>query len=178
MALDKAPNLNRRKWAFQRWPGHVSTDWKKIHDEAKERWNEGKKNEFSIMGYDADALAVRQARSNASSVGLPKLNIQRQALRFLRIPAPEPQGILVTNPPYGERLEAAQDLDRLYSQLGDTLRRQLLGWNTYVLTTLQLGKQIGLKAKARHIIFNGPIECRFLSIPISATAPKGEKPRL
>ena len=178
IALDRAPNINRNAWAFQRWPGHDAGVWERIIREAKDRWHAGQNRTISINGYDADALAVRQARKNVSSVKLPQLNIQRQALRFLRLPASMEPGILVTNPPYGERLEAAQDLERLYAQLGDTLRRQLLGWDAYVLTTLQLSKHIGLKAKARHILFNGPIECRFLSIPISSQPPKGEKPRL
>ena len=178
MALDRAPNLNRRRWALQRWPGHEKNAWKQLLIEAKERAEQGRSRPISITGYDADALAVRQAQANLKAIGLPRIPIHRQALRFLRVSDHDTPGVLVTNPPYGERLEAAQDLERLYSQLGDTLRRQLLGWDSYILTTLPLSKCIGLKAKARHILHNGPIECRLLWIPISNKPPQGEKPRL
>src|SRR5262249_59437122 len=79
----------------------------------------------------------------------------------------EGMGVLVTNPPYDERLQADE---ALYQKLGDLLRRRLLGWDTFVLTgNAELAAHIGLKPRRRHVLFNGAIECRLLEIPIAET---------
>jgi 23S rRNA (guanine2445-N2)-methyltransferase / 23S rRNA (guanine2069-N7)-methyltransferase len=80
------------------------------------------------------------------------------------------RGLVVTNPPYGERLGDRAALAELYPQLGDTLRRRFPGWTAYVLTgNPSLGRSIGLRPSRRHILYNGAIECRLLVLPISST---------
>ncbi len=76
--------------------------------------------------------------------------------------------MLVTNPPYGERLGDRAQLAGLYAELGDILRRKFIGWTGYVLAgNLDLAKRIGLRTAHRHILYNGAIECRLLVFPIS-----------
>ena len=80
------------------------------------------------------------------------------------------RGLVVTNPPYGERLGDPNALVNLYAQLGDTLRRKFTGWTGYVLTgNPGLGRSIGLRPSRRHVLYNGAIECRLLVFPISPT---------
>ena len=78
--------------------------------------------------------------------------------------APAERGLMVTNPPYGQRLEE----DDLYPELGNVLRRRFLGWTAWVLAgSPKLGRRLGLKAFQRVALFNGPIECRLVGLRIS-----------
>jgi putative N6-adenine-specific DNA methylase len=78
-------------------------------------------------------------------------------------------GMLVTNPPYGERLGDDDELMAFYPQLGDALKKRFAGWNCWFLTAdPALPKMIGLKARRRTPIFNGQLECRVLNYPMVA----------
>ena len=77
---------------------------------------------------------------------------------------PAERGLMVTNPPYGQRLEE----DDLYPEIGNVLRRRFLGWTAWVLAgSPKLGRRLGLKAFQRVALFNGPIECRLVGLRIS-----------
>ena len=83
-------------------------------------------------------------------------------------------GIVVTNPPYGERVGNSAELGALYATLGDTLRHRFTGWTACVLTgNPALGKRIGLRPARRHVLYNGAIECRLLVFPISSQPVRG-----
>jgi 23S rRNA (guanine2445-N2)-methyltransferase / 23S rRNA (guanine2069-N7)-methyltransferase len=84
-------------------------------------------------------------------------------------PGALPPGLVITNPPYGERLGTEGELIPLYEQLGDVLKQRFAGWTAQVLTgSSVLAKSIGLRSARRVPIWNGPIECRLLEIPINA----------
>jgi 23S rRNA (guanine2445-N2)-methyltransferase / 23S rRNA (guanine2069-N7)-methyltransferase len=101
------------------------------------------------------------------------IRFEERALAELQ-PVGTVPGLVVTNPPYGERLEADE---ALYQQLGDLLRRNMLGWESFVLAgNAELAGRIGLKPKRRHVLFNGALECRLLEIPIAAAPVKIEAP--
>jgi 23S rRNA G2445 N2-methylase RlmL len=80
-------------------------------------------------------------------------------------PDAEP-GILVTNPFYGERIQHVE-LEQLYANLGNVLRRKFLGWDAWIFTTPAMVKRIGLRPKSRRPLRNGPIDCRLAHLPIS-----------
>ena len=83
--------------------------------------------------------------------------------------APAPAGVLLANPPYGERLGDAGKLAALYPQLGDALKQHFAGWTAFFFTgDLRLAKLIGLKATRRTPLFNGAIECRLFAFPLVA----------
>ena len=82
-------------------------------------------------------------------------------------------GILVTNPPYGERLGEVNSLKPLYKQLGDVMKQRFKGWEGYIFTANQdLAKSIGLKASRRFILYNGSLECRLLKYELFLTVGK------
>lgn len=183
MAIDRAPGLAREEqgvgFGFLGWAGHEAALWRRLVTEAHERElrdERALKRLPAIVGWDHDAGAVRMALGNVVRAGLVgRVHVERRELSELALPASsreeEPRGLLVTNPPYGERLGDEEALVPLYELLGDLLRRRCLGWTGGVLTSsAKLAKAIGLRPARRHALWNGPIECRLLALPISSRA--------
>ncbi|MFO1435297.1 MAG: bifunctional 23S rRNA (guanine(2069)-N(7))-methyltransferase RlmK/23S rRNA (guanine(2445)-N(2))-methyltransferase RlmL [Gammaproteobacteria bacterium] len=170
MAGDIAPSLQRSRFGFERWLGHVPQLWRRLHEEAIQRAAEGRQRIPAMRGFDADLRSVRAARENIEVAALAQY-IRVDKLELGGVPAPEqPHGLLAVNPPYGERLAAgeAEALQSTYKQLGETLRKNFLGWEAAVLTgNPPLGKLIGIKARRVHTLYNGAIECRLLRFTIA-----------
>jgi 23S rRNA (guanine2445-N2)-methyltransferase / 23S rRNA (guanine2069-N7)-methyltransferase len=182
MAADLAPGRGRAYFGFLGWRQHDPALWRRLLEEAEAREIRDSRRLPIIRGYDADAAAVGAAIGNLERAGLRgRVHIERRALRDCEpIDVPvraEIRGLLVANPPYGERLGATADLGTLYATLGDLLRRRFLGWTACVLTgNPALAKQIGLRPSRRVVLYNGAIECRLLTFPISATPVRGAAP--
>jgi len=168
MAGDVAPGLRRSYWGFLGWRGHDAGVWRLLIEEAEERRERGLQRLPEVRGYDADPTAVRIARANLDRAGLQgRVRIERRELRECGPQGPEQRGLVVVNPPYGERIGSESDLPLLYRTLGDTLRAQFQGWRASVLTgNPDLGKRMGLRAQRFHSLFNGPIECRLLHFEV------------
>jgi len=169
-ALDIAPGLQRQRWGFSRWRGHDPATWKSLQREATARKEAAAGRTPLLFGSDKSASQVRATLKNSDRAGLGSLlHIQRCEVAERAAPAGESTGIVVTNPPYGARIGDVDSLAPLYRQIGDMLRHRFLGWTGWVLADKGplIGK-IGLKPKRRHVLFNGPIECRLLQIPISS----------
>jgi 23S rRNA (guanine2445-N2)-methyltransferase / 23S rRNA (guanine2069-N7)-methyltransferase len=176
IARDLAPGLQRppARWGFSRWRGHDPECWRELIREARARAEAGQRAPSRLQGTDIDPASIRITQRNAQRIGLHGLQIRQAPLSALQRPDGAP-GLLVTNPPYGERLD--DDAAALYPRLGDLLRRRMLGWSAGVLVPAgPLSKKIGLRTSNRHILFNGPLECRLLTFAISELAPRGEKP--
>lgn len=172
MATDTAPGLLHAPFGFTRWKGFRPEGWNALLDEARrrDRRQDPSIKALPIFGYDMDATAVKAARANANKAGLGNLvRIDQRELSFTERPEGFEKGILVANPPYGERLGEIRALARLYRRLGDVLKQRLAGWDGFIFTgNLDLAKEVGLKAVRRHVLFNGAIECRLLEIPVRA----------
>lgn len=162
MASRIAPGLRRRSFGFMGWLGHVPVLWKRLIEEAQDLEVQDKKKLPKIVGYDRDFRAVRIGLANLQKAGLQgRVHIEKRELTECEAVAPT--GILVTNPPYGERLGEVEELKSLYKMLGDILKHKFKGWEGYVFTgSPELMKSIGLKASRRSVLFNGAIECRLL----------------
>ena len=175
IAADIAPGRGRTYFGFLEWRGHDGALWARVLQEAEAREVHDAKRLPSIRGDDADAAAVRTALGNVERAGLrSRVHIERRALTECTPVASHARGdvhgLLVTNPPYGERVGDRTTLPDLYATLGDTLRRRFMGWTACVLAgNAALAKHIGLRAARRHVLYNGAIECRLLVFPISAT---------
>ncbi len=168
IAADIAPGLLRSHWGFLRWRQHDEALWNRLLAEARERRESGFSHLPAITGYDFSPKAVRVAQDNVERAGLAgKVRIE---LRELSRAAPrhgKESGLLVANPPYGERLGSDSDLPGLYRQLGDILKSGFTGWQAAVLTASpELGKSIGLRARKIYSLFNGAIECKLLLFDI------------
>jgi 23S rRNA (guanine2445-N2)-methyltransferase / 23S rRNA (guanine2069-N7)-methyltransferase len=172
IALDVAPGLHRERIGAEGWRGHDAALWRRIREEARaKRAAAASRKDVSIVGSDAAPSAVEAARENLRRAGVAGcVRVTTCELAELQPPAGEP-GLVVTNPPYGARLGETGELGPLYERLGDVLKRRFAGWSAWVLSgNPALTKRIGLRVASRHVLWNGPIECRLLEIPI-ATAP-------
>jgi len=169
IAADAAPGFGREYFGFLRWRGHDAALWSRLLDEARDRRAAARTEHLAIRGYDRDPGAVRAAQANAAAAGFERLVVvERCELRALP-DAPAARGLVAVNPPYGERLGEQRDLAEVYADLGRALRERHLGWAAAVLTgNPPLGRELGLKARRTHTLFNGPIECRLLRFDIDA----------
>jgi 23S rRNA (guanine2445-N2)-methyltransferase / 23S rRNA (guanine2069-N7)-methyltransferase len=176
MALDLAPGLERGRLGAEGWLGHDAALWARLRAEAIERRSRSRSARLRIAGFDLSPDAARVARDHVAHAGLERwIRIEVRELSEARPPWKSP-GLLITNPPYGERLGEVGELEPLYEMLGDVLKRRFPGWSAWVLGgNRTLEKRIGLRPAARHVLFNGPIECRFLSIPVSEDPPSGRR---
>ena len=171
IAMDRAPGLERKTWGFTWWAPHDPSLWKSLVDEATARADRCTVQP-TLIGADSDPNMVLLTRQNAKRAGID-IRVRRQDLSDSWPPAEQreepPRGLLVTNPPYGERLEDEEGAARIGIMLGQVLRRRYLGWFAVVLAgSRPLANGIGLKAR-KHVLFNGPIECRLLGIDINDT---------
>ena len=157
-----APGLRRDYFGFLNWQGHVPVLWRRLLKEAEELMIREKKSIPKIVGFDQDVRSVRMALQSVERAGLHgKVHFEKRELAACERIAEK--GILLTNPPYGERLGEVESLKPLYKLLGDTFKQKFKGWEGYIFTgSPELAKGIGLKASQRIPFFNGPIECRLL----------------
>jgi len=168
MASDSAPGLERTYYGFLRWRGHDAASWEALLAEARARRAAGIKNVPPIRGYDSDPAAVRVALVNVERAGLTGLvHIERRYLADCRSEHVEHAGLVVVNPPYGERLGEESELPGLYREFGSVLKRCYEGWRAAVFTgNPELGKVMGLRAHKMHVLYNGAIECKLLHFEV------------
>lgn len=169
MASDHAPGLLRDYFGVLKWRQHDKTLWKKLIDEATERANTGKSRLPVIKGSDIDKTSLRAARRNARSAGFKDfIEFEHRAVRDIEAPAGRAwPGLLVTNAPYGERLDTESAAAKVHRQLGEVLRERFPGWKAAILTGCEdLGRQLGLSADKVYRLYNGPLECMLLNIEI------------
>ncbi|MFW6023470.1 MAG: bifunctional 23S rRNA (guanine(2069)-N(7))-methyltransferase RlmK/23S rRNA (guanine(2445)-N(2))-methyltransferase RlmL [Myxococcota bacterium] len=176
MALDVAPGLGRDRFGFEGWLQHDAAAWAALVAEARAARVPTRGRAPFVFGFDVDGEALARARQSARAAGVDAVvRVERRALAECEPPVPGP-GLVVTNPPYGERLGEAGELGPLYETLGDVLRRRFVGWHAFVLSgNPALTRQVGLRPRRRHVLFNGPIECRLLDYPIAAVSVKSEE---
>ncbi|MFO7982194.1 MAG: bifunctional 23S rRNA (guanine(2069)-N(7))-methyltransferase RlmK/23S rRNA (guanine(2445)-N(2))-methyltransferase RlmL [Desulfuromonadales bacterium] len=170
IAGDIAPGLGREHFGFLGWRGHEPTLWEELLAEARQRRDEGMKTMPLIAGFDNDPRAVRVARNNAENAGLGQHVFfdQRDLTELSGSLSDMKAGLVVANPPYGERLGEDEDLKELYRQFGETLRRCFEGWRASIITTdTGLGQCLGLRARKSHTVFNGALSCHLLHFDIA-----------
>jgi 23S rRNA (guanine2445-N2)-methyltransferase / 23S rRNA (guanine2069-N7)-methyltransferase len=164
MAADMAPGLQREYFGFLRWRGHDAAAWQGLLAEARGRAAAGiAALQPVFFGVDADAEAVAMARRNADAAGVGAcLQLQVGDITQLQAPAGAPPGLVVSNPPYDERLAADA---RLYRDFGAALRRSFTGWRAAVLTGDEaLGRALGLRAEKRYTLYNGALKTTLIRI--------------
>ncbi len=167
------------KVALSGWLGHDPARFERALAAA---WAEDdvpvvNRDALRVLGYDIDPEQLDRADARARQLGLP-ITFREAPLENISAEALGPRGLMVANPPYGERLGQVQALMPLYEALGDTLRRRFLGWQAAVLCADRGHKQaLGLRTFHSDVVFNGPIECRLCHFRIAEVAPEGEKAR-
>ena len=173
MSLGDAPGLSREagRFGFERLLSFDRDLWRNLcREAADERLMAGR---LPIWGSDISADAVARARQNLAHAGYDDLVELGQA-DLLEISPPAAAGMLITNPPYGERLGEEDELAAFYPRLGDALKKRFAGWNCWFLSADErLPKLIGLKPKRKTPLFNGNLECRLYGFPMVAGFHRG-----
>jgi 23S rRNA (guanine2445-N2)-methyltransferase / 23S rRNA (guanine2069-N7)-methyltransferase len=167
IAADAAPALDRDYFGFLRWRGHDAELWERLRTEARAR-RAARTARRCVLGSDIDSEAVRMAIANGEQAGVAQwLHVEKRSLSEVARPKGE-AGLVVANPPYGERIGAESGLPALYSELGAVLRERFQGWQAAILTgNPPLARNLGIYAKRTHRVFNGTIECRLLRFDLN-----------
>ena len=155
MAANIAPGMNR-SFTAEQWKNIIpAKEWYDVIDEAHDMIDESV--EVDIQGYDIDDEMIKIARINARDAGVEKMiHFQRRSVSELS--HPKKYGFIISNPPYGERLEEKKDLPKLYKTIGDRYKA-LDAWSAYLITSYEdAEKDMGIKATKNRKIYNGMIK--------------------
>ncbi len=169
-AANIAPGVSRNFLA-EHWDHLVPrSEWAACREEALEM--ENRKIELSVQGFDIDGKVLKLARENARLAGVDHL-IHLQQRPVSELQHSKKYGFLITNPPYGERLEDKQALPKLYQELGESYRR-LDNWSMYVITSYEHAERdIGRKADRNRKLYNGMIKTYYYQF-LGARPPRRE----
>lgn len=160
VALNIAPGLFRDRFGFESWPDFDSSLLQQLIGEAEAQ--QRKTLLGPISGSDSDSEILEQARANARQCGISEqVTFSTQALA--EVQAPADSGVLLCNPPYGERLGNPDELGEFYRLLGDVLKQRFKGWTAFVLSgNKELARAIRLKSAQRIPINNGGLSCQLM----------------
>lgn len=160
MALNRAPGLLRPNYGIKHILGFDETKWSALRSELKQQST--KDFEGRIIATDIDSRAIQAAKKNATTAGVDHL-IEFKQCDFRDTEVPYGDGVLVFNPPYGERIGHDQELEVLYKAIGDFFKNDCSGKWGYVFTgNFDLAKKVGLRTNQRIELYNSTIECRLL----------------
>lgn len=171
MAANIAPGMNR-SFLAEDWKELIPQNcWKDAIEEARDLVD--LRISPDIQGYDIDPEALKAARSNAKMAGVDRLiHFQQRPVKKLR--HPKPYGFLITNPPYGERLEEKAALGELYREIGESFER-LDRWSMYLITSYERAEaDIGRKADKNRKIYNGMLKTYYYQF-LGPKPPKKER---
>jgi putative N6-adenine-specific DNA methylase len=160
MSLGDPPGMNREpgEFAFERLLSFKPELWRELQKSAAAARLPAER--LPIWGSDLSQDAVARTQQNLAHAGLDDL-VHLERADILERGAPAPTGILIANPPYGERLGEADELADFYPKLGSALKRNFAGWDCWLLSAdTRLPKLIGLKPMRKIPLYNGPLECR------------------
>ena len=171
MAANIAPGMNR-SFTAEEWTNLIpKKEWYDAVNEANDLIQDDV--EVDIQGYDIDPDVVRAARKNAEDAGVDHMiHFQQRAVQDLR--HPKKYGFIITNPPYGERLEEKKELPKLYSDFGESFRT-LDSWSAYMITSYEDAERyFGRKADKNRKIYNGMLKTYFYQF-MGPRPPKAKK---
>ena len=172
IALDIAPG-SERSFGFERLKNFDAALWRELRSEAGARRKP--LVPLPIYGSDLYGDTLKLAHANLRAAGVAQA-VQLKQANALEISAPAKTGVLVTNPPYGERMGEQQELAAFYPKFGDALKQKFAGWNCYILSAdMNLPKLIKLQVSKRTPLFNGALECRLFEYRIVAGSMRGPK---
>jgi len=167
MSLNIAPGLKRQYYGFNGWKGHQADIWKGLLNDAKKQMKPLSSIEVKISGFDISKESIAAARQNIHSAGLQDVisvaqsDFSESCVLIKENPDAWPAGLVVVNPPYGERLGEKRELSHLYSEMGECWRKHFPDWKIALFTENdELIKHIGLRAHRSNSFYNGAIKCK------------------
>ena len=160
IARGRAPGA-RREFGFEKLTVFDADAWQGIKN-----LSAGQPLDARLFGSDTDTDALKAARRNLAEAGVERW-VKLDQADVLQRAAPAPAGVMVMNPPYGERMGSPEALAAFYPKLGDALKKGFAGWRCFIFTAdLRLPKLIGLRPSARTPLWNGALECRLYEFRI------------
>lgn len=162
LACGKSALPSRTDFIFQKLKSFQASTWQELI--AQESGRSGPQPD--LYGFDQSASAISIAKKNAAQADV-EYSIQFQQSAIENLYPPCPSGVLVTNPPYGHRLENVEVLKETYKAFSHVLKNRFQGWTCWMLSGQpELSRAFHLKATKKHFLMNGPIECRLLRYDI------------
>jgi putative N6-adenine-specific DNA methylase len=162
MARARAPGA-RRAFGFEKLAVFDPKVWESVRTEQGRSFRD-----LRLFGSDSDPRALGVSRRNLAAAGVERW-VKLEQADVLERQAPAAAGIMVANPPYGERLGSESELARFYPRLGDALKKNFAGWRCFIFTAdLRLPKLIRLEPSARTPLWNGALECRLYEFEMIA----------
>lgn len=177
-----APGLQRDYFGFLGWKQHDAELWQSILDEARRRREVGLNKLPVIAGFDQDRHTVAAALQHIENAGLSgKIHIEKRDIADVSAKTSWPKGLIVCNPPYGERLGDEEQTTLLYRQFGEVLKQRFMGWQAAIIIgNPELGFRLGIRSQKPVTLFNGALECKLLRLTIEEKAffePKAKSER-
>ena len=175
---DSAPGLLREDFGFLYWNRHNQKLWDALKEEAIGQEDKRADADWpAIIGYDADPRVVAVARKNIINAGLKDRIVVNQR-QLARLHPPTARGILISNPPYGERLSERESVKYLYRCMGRIFKQQFTGWQLGFFTANpDLADMLGVSWQDRYRLYNGPIKCRLLTAAAPEEPPEQPLPQ-
>jgi putative N6-adenine-specific DNA methylase len=172
-ALSIPAGYYRKSFGFMRWKNFDETLWNKILDAAVAKIKEGDK--VKLLGGEISKNVARKAVVNIHEAKVDDVvTIRTAAFDDLEVPAGG--GILVINPPYGERMDKDEDIMALYKSIGDTLKKKWAGYEAWIITSnMEAAKAIRLDPSRKIKLFNGALECRLLKFELYSGTRRKDK---
>jgi putative N6-adenine-specific DNA methylase len=169
MARGRAPGA-KRDFAFQKLSQFDAPAWEAVKAEEKKK---ERQPQLRLYGSDTDPKALNAARRNLAEAGIERwVSLERSDI--LQRDAPAAGGVMVANPPYGERLGSPDELAAFYPKLGDALKKRFAGWRCHFFTAdLRMPKLIRLQPSRRTPLFNGALECRLYEFEMVSGSHRG-----
>lgn len=149
----------REEYGFQRWKDYEPDLWDRIYQASVKRISD---KSIELIGIEISRNVARKARENIKLAKLEDI-ITVHNTSFQAFDPPTGPGILIMNPPYGERMHLEEDINSLYQSIGDTFKKKYKGYRGCVISSnMEAFNHVGLRASRKFIVFNGPLECRFV----------------
>lgn len=170
MAYNIPPGIYRKQFAFEKWPDFDKDLFNNIYNEEYPEPEVTPK----IVGSDMSSQAVAMAKTNAKNAFMGK-KIDFKVSAFEDMIPPANEGMLITNPPYGERLKQ-DNIKAFHMIMGDYLKKNFTGYTAWILSSnIEALKYTGLRPEQKIVLYNGPLECRFVKFSIYKGSKKTHK---
>ena len=172
IAADYAPGLQRDYFGFLGWKKHDAALWAKLLTDAQSRRELGLTKLPTIVGFDQDRKTVAIAVQHIENAGLQgRIHIEKRDIADAAPAESWPKGLLVCNPPYGERLGDEAETAQLYRRFGEVLKAKFGGWQAaMIISNPELGFRLGVRSQKPITMFNGPLECKLLRFNLQDSA--------
>ncbi len=171
IAANIPPGYYREEFGFERWKDFDKELWDTIVDGCLGRISS---RDARILGTDISRNVARKAYENVHLAKVEDTVVVKTS-GFTDLEAPAEKGTLILNPPYGERMDS-EDINALYKSIGDTLKKNWKGYDAWIITSnMEAVKHIGLRPSRKIMLYNGPLECRFLKFSMYSGTKKIHK---